>query len=217
MYTGSSFRRRTVPARAGRSRPRVRRAVHHRRLPDVPAARARVGGQIRVPGRPDRAGQVHRRRHPGRRRGNREELLSCSTRAARTGCTTAARSTATCSARPAAGSRSSTSPRSGSGPWTAGPRSCAPPWSGRRPGARPADDQRGGSTFGVYSASSLPSPTGPRPDTAQSQLFQLAAVNRGVLFGDGGEAAIPTVLTDEVLRETEQRVCQAIDDVAAVL
>ena len=62
-----------------------------------------------------------------------------------------------------------------------------------------------GSTFGVYSASSLPSPTGPRPDVTQSQLFQLAAVNRGVLFGDGGEAAIPTVLTDEVLRETERR------------
>ena len=74
-----------------------------------------------------------------------------------------------------------------------------------------------GSTFGVYLASSLPSPTGPRPDAAQSQLFQLAAVNRGVLFGDGGEAAIPTVLTDEALAETGQRVCQAIDDVAAVL
>jgi hypothetical protein len=38
-----------------------------------------------------------------------------------------------------------------------------------------------------------------------------------VLFGDGGEAAIPTVLTDEALAETGQRVCQAIDDVAAVL
>jgi glutamate-1-semialdehyde aminotransferase len=74
-----------------------------------------------------------------------------------------------------------------------------------------------GSTFGVYLASGLPAPTGPRPDAAQSQLFQLAAVNRGVLFGDGGEAAIPTVLTDEALAETGQRVCQAIDDVAAVL
>jgi glutamate-1-semialdehyde 2,1-aminomutase len=74
-----------------------------------------------------------------------------------------------------------------------------------------------GSTFGVYAAESVPMPGGQRDDAGLSSLFQLAAVNRGVLFGDGGEAAIPTVLTDEVLEETESRVCQAIEDVAAVI
>jgi len=74
-----------------------------------------------------------------------------------------------------------------------------------------------GSTFGVYLSESLPSATGPRDDAALSALFQLAAVNRGVLFGDGGEAAVPTVLSDEVLIETERRLCLAIDDIAAVI
>ena len=74
-----------------------------------------------------------------------------------------------------------------------------------------------GSTFGVYAADSVPEPGGQRDDTGLSALFQLAAVNRGVLFGDGGEAAVPTVLTDEVLDETESRVCQAIEDLAAAI
>ena len=75
-----------------------------------------------------------------------------------------------------------------------------------------------GSTFGVYLASNVPRPgSGPRDDTAISELFQLAAVNRGVLFGDGGEAAVPTVLTDEILAETQRRLRLAIDDIAAVI
>jgi hypothetical protein len=75
-----------------------------------------------------------------------------------------------------------------------------------------------GSTFGVYLASSVPRPgSGPRDDAALSALFQLAAVNRGVLFGDGGEAAVPTVLTDEIVGETQRRLRLAIDDIAAVI
>jgi glutamate-1-semialdehyde 2,1-aminomutase len=71
-----------------------------------------------------------------------------------------------------------------------------------------------GSAFGAYLTGNLPNPDGLPLDSELSRRFQLAAVNHGVLFGNGNEFALATVTEPAVVEVAIDRLCAALDDVA---
>jgi glutamate-1-semialdehyde 2,1-aminomutase len=73
-----------------------------------------------------------------------------------------------------------------------------------------------GSTFGLYV---IDGTSGERNkiDWKASSLLHLAAVNRGVHFGSGGEFGLCTALTDEHLQRASAGLRQALGDVAAAV
>ncbi len=72
-----------------------------------------------------------------------------------------------------------------------------------------------GSAFGAYLTQDLPDSDGRPLDSELSKLFHLAAVNHGVLFGNGNEFALATVTGTDVVDDAIERLCAALDDVAA--
>lgn len=74
-----------------------------------------------------------------------------------------------------------------------------------------------GSAFGAYLTSDLPDPDGRPLDSELSKRFHLAAVNHGVLFGNGNEFALATVTGPAVVDEAIERLCAALTDVAESL
>jgi glutamate-1-semialdehyde aminotransferase len=71
-----------------------------------------------------------------------------------------------------------------------------------------------GSAFGAYLMSDLPNSDGLPLDSDLSKRFHLAAINHGVLFGNGNEFALATVTGSDVVEDAIDRLCEALDDVA---
>jgi len=76
----------------------------------------------------------------------------------------------------------------------------------------PFRSQGVGSAFGIYV---LEQPGG-EIDWEASRLLHLAAVNRGVYYGVGGEFGLSTALTDEHMEHTAQALEAALQDLAPV-
>ena len=72
-----------------------------------------------------------------------------------------------------------------------------------------------GSAFGFYLAPEVPDPIESRPDAVLASRLHVAALNRGVYMGSGGEIALATVVDDETLAEILERLADALADVAA--
>jgi glutamate-1-semialdehyde 2,1-aminomutase len=70
-----------------------------------------------------------------------------------------------------------------------------------------------GSALGIY----VVDPTDRKPSTPLTSYLHLAALNNGVYFGPGGEVAMATSMTDELLDEALEGLDAALDSLAPLI